>query len=441
MLTIEHNPTHIETALSEGREARGDDAGVRLDGITRKKNRKDSGLGVFARLLAGLVSKKTLKQGEGNPNGLAPSKSAEKGTKKEAFSGLNLGLIEGKRPPAELKGQFSGKNSISAARENKQKEIVMGQGSEDRHPLNPELLRVLPAEEKPAAPQTITFEPVSLKADFSGQARGIPERKIPYKKGETAENQVQGEILNATLQSKKEQKLPLNKTETGADTGTDAKKTGKKRNGFSLDVQDLRTQTGTETGIIAERGLKGTEELRNGSEREITVELRPSGERSEKPAEAGQKVTAGENFEQILARELQGDLSADIVRQAAIVLRDGGEGTIKLSLKPETLGKVKIHLEMAENRISGHIFVENEEALRAFEQEIHTLEQSFRDSGFEASLNAALDYRDGGQRWKEKEVEPFYSGRFAASYEESGAVEFSGGFNAGFGINAVNVLV
>jgi flagellar hook-length control protein FliK len=209
-----------------------------------------------------------------------------------------------------------------------------------------------------------------------------------------------------------------------------------------VEVQDFRTQTGDEAGTIAEHGLKSVEEIRGGSEREIVVELHSSGERSEKSAETGQKVQegAGNSFEQLLARELRGDLSTDIVKQATIVLRDGGEGTIKLSLKPESLGKVKIHLEIAENRILGHIFVDNEEALRAFEQEIHTLEQSFRDSGFEASLNAALDYQNGGQRWKEEMLQPFFSERFAASYEESSPMEFTGDFSAGYGINAINVL-
>jgi hypothetical protein len=62
---------------------------------------------------------------------------------------------------------------------------------------------------------------------------------------------------------------------------------------------------------------------------------------------------------------------------------------------------------MAENKISGHIFVESEEALRAFEQEIHTLEQAFRDSGFEgATLSTALDYRNSGTNGREKKNSP-----------------------------------
>jgi flagellar hook-length control protein FliK len=127
-------------------------------------------------------------------------------------------------------------------------------------------------------------------------------------------------------------------------------------------------------------------------------------------------------FENLLARGLEQDLSAGIVREARFVLRDGNEGTIRLSLKPESLGNVKIRLEMAENKITGHIVVESEEALRAFEREIHSLEQTFKDSGFqgaELEMSLAAGYGGADQQWKREEAGPFLSGRLAASrYED-----------------------
>jgi flagellar hook-length control protein FliK len=121
------------------------------------------------------------------------------------------------------------------------------------------------------------------------------------------------------------------------------------------------------------------------------------------------------SFQNMLARELHENLNGDIVRHASIMLRDGGEGTIRLSLKPESLGTVKIRLEISENKIAGHIIVESDEAFRAFEQEIHSLEQSFRDSGFDgASLEMAFA-QDGGQRGRNGEGSPFFSERLAAS--------------------------
>jgi flagellar hook-length control protein FliK len=138
-------------------------------------------------------------------------------------------------------------------------------------------------------------------------------------------------------------------------------------------------------------------------------------------------------FQDMLSRELHENLNGDIVRHASIMLRDGGEGTIRLSLKPETLGTVKIRLEMAENKITGHIIVESDEAFRAFEQEIRGLEQAFRDSGFEgATLDMALA-GDGGQghpgQQGREEASPFFSERLAASTYDasvSGALEHPG---------------
>jgi hypothetical protein len=128
---------------------------------------------------------------------------------------------------------------------------------------------------------------------------------------------------------------------------------------------------------------------------------------------------AGEaGFGDLLARELRQNLNSEIVRHAQLILRDRGEGSIRLSLRPESLGNVKIRLELTENRIAGHIVVESGEALRAFEREIAALEQAFRDSGYEsAELSLSQDGSGGG----EEEGEPFYSPRFAeekARYDE-----------------------
>ena len=434
MLAIQ-NPTHIETAppegrnSSEGRVGHSEQIENQFGGIARKKGRKNNGMGAFSKLLAGLVSKKTLIQGQGNLNGLGPPGTAESGSKKGVFPKITEG-----------KGQKNPKEIFSVNRGNKQKETGWRPDSEDQPFLKFGVPPVISAEEKLPKNQSFSFEQASLKTDFSRQVKEPTERKVPFKKGDITDKIIPGAVQNAMLESKNGEKF-LNALDRSEKNLTDTKKAGKKR--MPVEVHDFRTQTGEEAGAIAERGLKGAEEIRSGSEKEIVVELRPLEGRGERSAETGQKIPqgTGDSFEQLLARELQGDLSTDIVKQAAIVLRDGGEGTIRLSLKPESLGKVKIHLEIAENRILGHIFVDNEEALRAFEQEIHTLEQSFRDSGFEASLNAALDYKDGGQRWEEKMVQPFFSGRFAASYEESGSMEFAGNFITGFGINAINVLV
>jgi hypothetical protein len=181
-------------------------------------------------------------------------------------------------------------------------------------------------------------------------------------------------------------------------------------------------------------------------ETEITVNLRgesrsAAGERGAFNGADGAKPAA--SFETFLARELQQNLNGDIVRQAQVLLREGGEGTIRLSLKPESLGKVKIHLEMTENKITGKIVVESGEALRAFEQEMESLEQTFRGEGFDgASLSLELaehdeprgnegEWRTGGERISTKTV--------SSRYDDTAGK--SAYFGAAYSAKQINVLV
>jgi hypothetical protein len=422
MITIEQKPTGPELNRPEKLES-------------PKKGRKNDGLGGFAKLLAGLVSKKTQPEA---------AVAKEAGTFRKTAA-----LIEGKekaiRPAGDKRRQFPlGEDvSVSPLKGKKQKETADKNRQSELDALHFIQLQT----DRAAVDKKTGFvsEQVLLKDVSIEQQKNTAERRFPFKNQEKPE--IAGEVearnaglnsgLNPGLRSKKEVVPPM-------ENDLKTRKTERRRDKIPVEVRDLRTQTGTEAGVIAEQGLKGSEEIRNHMETEIVLDLRSVGEQHEGAAGTENRTqTGGEKFAQILARELNGDLSADIVKQATVILRDGGEGTIRLSLKPESLGKVKIHLEMAENKILGHIVVENEEALRAFEQEIHTLEQAFKDSGFEASLNAALDYRNDGQRWKENDApRPFFSERLAANYEDvAEPAELFGAYNFGFGLSAVNMLI
>jgi hypothetical protein len=440
MAAIESTHIQNETRTVSAEQGRFEES----SGVFRKKGRKNDGPGVFAKLLAGLVGKKAgpppaadILQETGTGEAIQKRQTG----KEKAFlrgNPVKDGGTEGVLARfLALKREASLKTKTAADRSGSEPDIegLLKEGA-------------LPAPGKQASSLAAegSETPASLVIEDSGQdsgvaARGdihpentrdIPETKVPFRPREEAGFPFQGEVRTAAFQAEDR--------ETGktAENRGEAKKSDKRRDRPTLEFRDLRTHPGTEAG--ESQNPRALEETRNSSE--LVLDLRPSPEESGKPG--GRTETAGETFEQLLSRELRGDLSSEIVKQAAVVLRDG-EGTIRLSLKPESLGKVKVHLEMAENKVSGHIFVETEEALRAFEREIHTLEQSFRDSGFEASLNAALDYRNGGRRWKEEEASPFFSERFAAAgYDrESGQdlTEVSGGYASGLGLSAVNMLV
>jgi hypothetical protein len=236
----------------------------------------------------------------------------------------------------------------------------------------------------------------------------------------------------------------------------------KRRDRVNLEVRDFRAgedrRPGSPAGTYAAQNAAGEARSGGGSgETEIVLELRgdrPGGEAPDSAYNSRENRSA-QSFEHILARELHENLNGDIVRHASMVLRDNGQGTIRLSLKPESLGNVKIRLEMAENKITGHIVVESEEALRAFEREVHSLEQAFRDSGFDgAELDMSLAQDGGGadRRWNGEETgRPFLSGRMAASQYDAApehaeypglpAAEARNGMYTRNGRIAVNMLV
>ena len=157
----------------------------------------------------------------------------------------------------------------------------------------------------------------------------------------------------------------------------------------------------------------------------ISVDLNPSPQLGDgwTARKTGREFSQGRLFEDALARELRGNLSMDIVKNASLIVRNGGEGTIRLALNPASLGNVKIHLEMSENKIMGHIIVESNDALRAFQRELPALERAFRDSGFiETSLDMSLaqeggEFGDDQHQWPEGNFPALDPALAAARYD------------------------
>jgi len=202
-----------------------------------------------------------------------------------------------------------------------------------------------------------------------------------------------------------------------------------RRGRFNVDFRDLRTGEGRDAAYAD--AAKGHDFLRPvNAEIEIPVDLKLSAVKLEGEA-AGKTGNQAflKSLEDALAKELRGNLSMDIIRDAMIIAKNGGEGTIRLSLRPASLGDVKIHLEMTENRITGLIVVESNEALRAFVKELSVLERAFKDSGFsEANLEMFLAQDGWNFAGEEQQEEDFSapSQQMAASrYEESERIEVS----------------
>jgi flagellar hook-length control protein FliK len=205
----------------------------------------------------------------------------------------------------------------------------------------------------------------------------------------------------------------------------DSRKKGKER--INVEFLDLRTEGSTETGNVRGVTLSSQGQTPLKPELEISVDLNVKAANSE-AGKAGNETYQGRVFEDALARELRGDLSADIVRDATVIARNGGEGTIRLTLHPASMGNVKVRLEMTENKITALIVVESDEALKAFQRELPVLEKAFRDSGFSETtleMSLAQDERNfGGQEGRGERDFPALASVAASRYEaDSGWIE------------------
>lgn len=111
------------------------------------------------------------------------------------------------------------------------------------------------------------------------------------------------------------------------------------------------------------------------------------------------KGESGNLFSKVLSQQIQESVG-QIVQQGTIILKDFNQGTIKLSLNPESLGNVKIQLKLSENNVTGSILVASEDALNAFKENLDGLKTAFMQTGFETA-GFDLGYGSGNEKHSE----------------------------------------
>jgi len=128
--------------------------------------------------------------------------------------------------------------------------------------------------------------------------------------------------------------------------------------------------------------------------RELVLDARSSSDASSSRSGKAESAPArSQDFQAMMAERMRDAWNGEIVQSAHIVLRDGDAGTIRLRLRPESLGNVKIELNLSENNISGRIIVESDEAKSAFEKNMNELADAFKQGGFDS---ARLEVSVGG---------------------------------------------
>ena len=118
--------------------------------------------------------------------------------------------------------------------------------------------------------------------------------------------------------------------------------------------------------------------------KEGTVDLSSQIQQDIVASDSQSAAAAGSTFQEMLSQQLEAN-AGELVRAGNIVLRDNNSGTINLNVRPESLGTVKINLEVSDRILEAHITVHSKEAYEAFKQNLGTLRQAFQENGFESA--------------------------------------------------------
>src|SRR5574344_63842 len=154
-----------------------------------------------------------------------------------------------------------------------------------------------------------------------------------------------------------------------------------------IEVTDLRTQpeADKEKNVkdISSKAVKNIQQTGNDSA-QMTMNLADTAQQNILSSNDQSASAAGSNFQAMLTNQIQ-ENAGEFVKSGSIVLKDNNVGTINLVLHPESLGNVKISLQMTDKVVSGQITVASKEAYNAFKESADSLKQAFIQNGFETS--------------------------------------------------------
>ncbi|NIZ19385.1 flagellar hook-length control protein FliK [Entomospira culicis] len=152
-------------------------------------------------------------------------------------------------------------------------------------------------------------------------------------------------------------------------------------------------------------GMKVDESLVNREMTLIVNQVRSESDMPKPLLDVAQKLEIQNAVRQAL---LQGG-NTEIVQRAQFVVRTEEMGEIRLMLRPEHLGTVRVNLVVEDGRILGRIVVANEHVKAAFDDNMKDLRDAFLKSGFESDFD--VDYQGSGEEQPKEHRGGYHSRR------------------------------
>jgi flagellar hook-length control protein FliK len=162
-------------------------------------------------------------------------------------------------------------------------------------------------------------------------------------------------------------------------------------------VRDPHDQPGANKSPTAVNGEKTAE----APEKEGSVLFRAQVQQrsSSSDAEAGGRLTRP-------APNFQSRFIPEVVKQTGIILKNGGAGEIRLVLKPENLGSVRIRVSLTESSLEGRIVVDNNSVKELVESSLDNLKNALRLEGYQTNLEVSVGHRRSSNGREQTEAPP-----------------------------------
>lgn len=309
----------------------------------------------------------------------------------------------GARSPGEKNARTDSANAAQSA--SAKKKGAISRGLTDAG----ELVRADPKKGTPNGKETAQTDQVSLNRMVASRSAGAP----PATQGEAGESLSGTEIRTGKkgeikiLSSGGFEAPPGAFTGTVPDVARQNDKNARLANDDALEgkAEDKAVKSGARKdrnaviGVVDERSLAPSASAKsepgmetsvqdNGDgSADMSISFRESGsggDRGPLYSLRGEASGAPQNFREMLSQEIRSN-AAEFVRAGQIVLRDQNSGSIRLTLHPESLGNVRINLELNDRKISGKIIVSSKEAYEAFRDGMDGISKAFTESGFDTA--------------------------------------------------------
>ena len=216
------------------------------------------------------------------------------------------------------------------------------------------------------------------------QEDGVKDLEKPEKKKENKNSENLLGIGSNAFLTKAERKDAGKKSSEVSEKDIKPKKPAAKQGKPVINVEDLRLKTEMQSDASVHRaGLDSRVETDNFVD--MTVDFRGRMQDASGGKDAlqftGEGQKTGQTFSSMLSQE---------IRNTA--------GEIRLQLRPENLGNVKIHLKLDEGKkVNGVVTVATKEAYEAFEENLDNLAKEFKENGFEAA-EFSLSWSDSSSK-------------------------------------------